>query len=151
MDFDFQRSYILGMNQTLAWTSSMYRLPVGKGGTDALSICNPTPTLLSAELSYIETRHATGVVPSGNSKGNSAGERKNTFFFRIIQKTNWRETTQCTFSVMTAISILRWYGECKWQSLAAHATSVNNTILMLINFKWTCICISKKQIHKRTG
>ena len=50
----------------------MYRLPGGSGGADALFIKDPTPTFLSVELSYIETRHVTGVVPSGNSKGNSA-------------------------------------------------------------------------------
>lgn len=50
----------------------MYRLPVGNGGADALSIKDPTPTFLSVELSYTETRHVTGVVPSGNSNGNSA-------------------------------------------------------------------------------
>jgi hypothetical protein len=46
-------------------------LPVGNGGAEALSIKDPTPTFLPEELSYIETRHVTGVVPSGNSKGNS--------------------------------------------------------------------------------
>lgn len=57
---------------TLAWTSSMYRLPAGSGGTEAFFIKDPTPTLLSGELSYTETRHVTGVVPSGNSRGNPA-------------------------------------------------------------------------------
>lgn len=47
-------------------------LPEGKGGASALSIKDPTPTLLSVMLSYIETRQATGVVPSGNSNGSSA-------------------------------------------------------------------------------
>lgn len=50
----------------------MYKLPVGNAGAIALSNNDPTPTFLSAELSYIETRHVTGVVPSGNSKGSSA-------------------------------------------------------------------------------
>lgn len=49
----------------------MYRLPAGNGGTIALSKSDPTPTLLSEEPSYMQTRHATGVVPSGNSRGNS--------------------------------------------------------------------------------
>jgi hypothetical protein len=57
---------------TFACTSSMYRLPAGNAGTTALSISDPTPTLLSVELSYIETRQVTGVVPSGNSRGKSA-------------------------------------------------------------------------------
>jgi hypothetical protein len=47
-------------------------LPEGNAGTAALSINDPTPTLLSIELSYIETLQVTGVVPSGNSKGKSA-------------------------------------------------------------------------------
>lgn len=46
-------------------------LPAGNGGADALSIKDPTPTFLPEELSCIETRHVTGVVPSGNSNGNS--------------------------------------------------------------------------------
>ena len=46
-------------------------LPAGNGGAEALSIKDPTPTFLPDELSYIETRHVTGVVPSGNSNGNS--------------------------------------------------------------------------------
>lgn len=50
----------------------MYRLPGGIGGAIALSITAPTPTFLSGELSYIDTRQVTGVVPSGNSNGNSA-------------------------------------------------------------------------------
>lgn len=50
----------------------MYRLPEGSGGAEALSINVPTPTFLSVELSYIDTRHVTGVVPSGNSSGSSA-------------------------------------------------------------------------------
>lgn len=50
----------------------MYRLPAGNGGTEALSINAPTPTFLSIDLSYIETRQVTGVVPSGNSNGSSA-------------------------------------------------------------------------------
>lgn len=54
----------------------MYKLPAGNGGTEALFIKDPTPTLLSDELSYTETRHATGVVPSGNSRGNSASTAK---------------------------------------------------------------------------
>lgn len=50
----------------------MYKLPIGNEGAIALSNNDPTPTFLSAEPSYIETRHVTGVVPSGNSKGSSA-------------------------------------------------------------------------------
>jgi hypothetical protein len=50
----------------------MYRLPDGNAGTIALFINDPTPTLLSVELSYIEMRQVTGVVPSGNSRGKSA-------------------------------------------------------------------------------
>lgn len=46
-------------------------LPTGNGGAEALSIKDPTPTFLPEELSYIETRQVTGVVPSGNSNGNS--------------------------------------------------------------------------------
>ncbi|KAJ0838253.1 hypothetical protein HanRHA438_Chr16g0787011 [Helianthus annuus] len=44
----------------------------GSGGAEALFINDPTPTLLSVELSYMHTRQVTGVVPSGNSNGNSA-------------------------------------------------------------------------------
>lgn len=46
-------------------------LQAGNGGAEALSIKDPTPTFLLEELSYIETRQVTGVVPSGNSKGSS--------------------------------------------------------------------------------
>ena len=53
----------------------MYRLPGGNGGVTALAINDPTPTFLSVEPSYIETRHETGVVPSGNSNSNSASKR----------------------------------------------------------------------------
>ena len=53
----------------------MYRLPGGNGGVTALAINDPTPTFLSVEPSYIETGHVTGVVPSGNSNGNSASKR----------------------------------------------------------------------------
>lgn len=63
---------LMNISQTLTWTSSIYKLPGGKGGTEALSINFPTPTFLSIELSYIETRHVTGVVPSGNSSGSAA-------------------------------------------------------------------------------
>ncbi|RWW15391.1 hypothetical protein GW17_00020763 [Ensete ventricosum] len=52
----------------------MYRLPAGSGGTEALSKSDPTPTLLSEEPSYTETRHATGVVPSGNSRAGAEVE-----------------------------------------------------------------------------
>lgn len=54
----------------------MYKLPIGNEGAIALSNNDPTPTFLSAEPSYIETRHVTGVVPSGNSKGSSAVKKK---------------------------------------------------------------------------
>lgn len=54
----------------------MYRLPAGSGGTIALFMRDPTPTLMSGELSYTETRQVTGVVPSGNSSGNSAARRR---------------------------------------------------------------------------
>lgn len=50
----------------------MYRLPAGNGGTVALFKIDPTPTLLSEEPSYTQTRDVTGVVPSGNSRGSSA-------------------------------------------------------------------------------
>lgn len=55
----------------------MYRLPAGSGGTVALSISDPTPTFLPIELSYMQTRQVTGVVPSGNSRGNSADIKQN--------------------------------------------------------------------------
>lgn len=37
---------------------------------------DPTATLLPVELSYIDTRQVTGVVPSGNSRGSSAFEKE---------------------------------------------------------------------------
>lgn len=54
----------------------MYTLKIGNGGAEALSIKDPTPTFLSVELSYMETRQVTGVVPSGNSNGSSASKIK---------------------------------------------------------------------------
>lgn len=54
----------------------MYRLPAGSGGAIALFMRDPTPTFMSGELSYTETRQVTGVVPSGNSSGNSAATRR---------------------------------------------------------------------------
>lgn len=44
---------------------------------------DPTPTLLSEELSYTETRHVTGVVPSGNSRGNSGATANNKGYLRV--------------------------------------------------------------------
>lgn len=57
---------------SLACTYSMYRLPAGNGGAEALSIKDPTPTFSPAEPSYIDTQQVTGMVPSGNSKDNSS-------------------------------------------------------------------------------
>jgi len=51
-------------------------LPAGREGTVALSINEPTPTFLPKALSYMQTRQVTGVVPSGNSSGNSADQKK---------------------------------------------------------------------------
>lgn len=63
----------------------MYRLPMGNGGAEALCIKDPTPTFLSEEPSYIETRHVTGVVPSGNSSGSSA-VKKNENRYKTLEK-----------------------------------------------------------------
>ena len=59
---------------TFAWTSSMYKLPRGSWGGKAIFKGAPTPTPPPTALSYMQTRDITGVVPSGNSKGNSAAD-----------------------------------------------------------------------------
>lgn len=101
-------------SQTLTRTSSMYRLPAGSGGTEALSIKDPTPTFLSVELSYIETRHVTGVVPSGNSSGNSAISMKTKY---IIILYNQYFTFRSIIQEKIAIHYLRLHGSNQYTAL----------------------------------